>query len=261
MTTPREQEVEEIGALTEQLRVSFAVAHGKAELPDAGQRFFNATLFRLRDLALQPPAGTAALLGDAQALLSSVQTELHCIAKAGPLSSNSDTWERCDALSVQCSTMITRFAALSGALQPPVVPVSPETVVCKACEGIDDGGAACKYCGGSGTCAPILNDLGAALADVAIHSGDAPLEKNLAHRIQRFAQADDAAMRIVALVRSLLSGAAPSEKGCEWTFDEDGFYQTGCGKAWAFNAGDMKSNGLKYCPYCGHLSRETEAGT
>lgn len=42
---------------------------------------------------------------------------------------------------------------------------------------------------------------------------------------------------------------------CVWTsmedFDGDPFYETQCGESFCFIEGDVKYNGIKYCPYCG----------
>jgi hypothetical protein len=38
--------------------------------------------------------------------------------------------------------------------------------------------------------------------------------------------------------------------GCVWTYNEDGFYDTGCDNAFFFTYSRMQE-GFKYCPYCG----------
>jgi hypothetical protein len=49
---------------------------------------------------------------------------------------------------------------------------------------------------------------------------------------------------------------------CEWLstedFDGDPFYETNCGESFCFIEGDVKYNGIKYCPYCGRPIRVIE---
>lgn len=46
---------------------------------------------------------------------------------------------------------------------------------------------------------------------------------------------------------------------CTWTYDEDGPWETGCGRAWEFIDGDVAENGVKYCPFCGGRIWEPKA--
>lgn len=39
--------------------------------------------------------------------------------------------------------------------------------------------------------------------------------------------------------------------GCEWDPDEDGVWNTTCGKSFVLNDGGPIENDMKYCPYCG----------
>lgn len=44
---------------------------------------------------------------------------------------------------------------------------------------------------------------------------------------------------------------------CYWTYQNgDCYYDTGCGKAWSFETGDIKENGVKFCPFCGGRIQE-----
>ena len=39
---------------------------------------------------------------------------------------------------------------------------------------------------------------------------------------------------------------------CKWITEEgEDYYDTECGNAWMFSAGDIVNNGVVYCPYCG----------
>ena len=38
---------------------------------------------------------------------------------------------------------------------------------------------------------------------------------------------------------------------CEWTEDEDGYWDTGCGELFQFNDDGPAENRFKFCPYCG----------
>jgi hypothetical protein len=44
---------------------------------------------------------------------------------------------------------------------------------------------------------------------------------------------------------------------CNWTFNDDGYYQTTCGNAWNFESGGILNNGVVFCPYCGGTVLET----
>jgi hypothetical protein len=39
---------------------------------------------------------------------------------------------------------------------------------------------------------------------------------------------------------------------CEWTHnDDDGYWDTSCGKAWRFDDGGPKENNMNFCHCCG----------
>ena len=43
---------------------------------------------------------------------------------------------------------------------------------------------------------------------------------------------------------------------CEWTHnDDDGFWDTSCGKAWRFDDGGPKENNMNFCHCCGKTLR------
>ena len=43
---------------------------------------------------------------------------------------------------------------------------------------------------------------------------------------------------------------------CEWEYDFDGCYNTGCKKHYEFTVDDIEANEFKYCPYCGKKIKE-----
>ena len=43
---------------------------------------------------------------------------------------------------------------------------------------------------------------------------------------------------------------------CEWTPDDDGTWNTGCGNSLVFIAQGPAENNFKFCPYCGGSLRE-----
>ncbi len=50
------------------------------------------------------------------------------------------------------------------------------------------------------------------------------------------------------------AGAVPLT--CEWTHnDDDGFWETACGKAWRFDDGGPKENNMNFCHCCGKTLR------
>ena len=59
----------------------------------------------------------------------------------------------------------------------------------------------------------------------------------------------------LAVAATLLGAAAAIERlsrpTCRWVFDEDGPYETGCGRAWQFIEDGVKENGVRFCPFCG----------
>ena len=38
---------------------------------------------------------------------------------------------------------------------------------------------------------------------------------------------------------------------CLWGQDEDGMWETSCGRAFEFNDGDPADNAFLFCPFCG----------
>ena len=43
---------------------------------------------------------------------------------------------------------------------------------------------------------------------------------------------------------------------CEWTHnDDDGYWDTSCGKAWGFDDGGPKENNMNFCHCCGKTLR------
>lgn len=44
---------------------------------------------------------------------------------------------------------------------------------------------------------------------------------------------------------------------CVWTYNEDGFYDTGCDNAFEFPY-SKREEGFKYCPYCGLEIKEAK---
>ena len=43
---------------------------------------------------------------------------------------------------------------------------------------------------------------------------------------------------------------------CEWTHnDDDGYWDTSCGKAWRFDDGGPKENNMNFCHCCGKTLR------
>lgn len=39
--------------------------------------------------------------------------------------------------------------------------------------------------------------------------------------------------------------------GCWWEYDEDGAWETGCGRSWIFIDGGPEDNTVRFCPGCG----------
>ncbi len=48
------------------------------------------------------------------------------------------------------------------------------------------------------------------------------------------------------------------QKNCTWKEDEDGNWQTKCGKAFVTNYGGPKENKFKFCCFCGNKLRRVE---
>jgi len=54
-----------------------------------------------------------------------------------------------------------------------------------------------------------------------------------------------------------------SEQYCLWIEDDDGVYQTSCRHSFEFMDGTLVDNlwcGVKFCPYCGKLIRQSKDG-
>jgi hypothetical protein len=51
-----------------------------------------------------------------------------------------------------------------------------------------------------------------------------------------------------------------SERYCPWIEDDDGVYQTSCLHSFEFMNGNPELNGIKFCPYCGKLIRQSKDG-
>jgi hypothetical protein len=47
---------------------------------------------------------------------------------------------------------------------------------------------------------------------------------------------------------------------CLWIEDDDGVYQTSCLHSFEFMNGNPELNGIKFCPYCGKLIRQSKDG-
>jgi hypothetical protein len=48
---------------------------------------------------------------------------------------------------------------------------------------------------------------------------------------------------------------ADKERMCNW-MNQEGYYETSCGKGFFFETGDITDNGFNYCPYCGETITE-----
>ena len=63
----------------------------------------------------------------------------------------------------------------------------------------------------------------------------------------------------VAMWKSLAAVQQPvvrEQKECEWTHnDDDGYWDTSCGKAWRFDDGGPKENNMNFCHCCGKTLR------
>ena len=51
-----------------------------------------------------------------------------------------------------------------------------------------------------------------------------------------------------------------SKRYCLWIEDDDGVYQTSCLHSFEFMDGTPERNGMKFCPYCGKLIRQSKDG-
>ena len=49
------------------------------------------------------------------------------------------------------------------------------------------------------------------------------------------------------------TSCARRSDACSWTpmRPDDAMYETSCGYAWMFLEGGPRSNGMRYCPFCG----------
>jgi len=56
--------------------------------------------------------------------------------------------------------------------------------------------------------------------------------------------------------RVLLGGDPPRATRCTWGQNDEGAWDTSCGRAFEFTAGDPVANGFAHCPYCGLGLRE-----
>ena len=63
----------------------------------------------------------------------------------------------------------------------------------------------------------------------------------------------------VAMWKSLAAAQQPVAREpltCEWTHnDDDGYWDTSCGKAWRFDDGGPKENNMNFCHCCGKTLR------
>jgi hypothetical protein len=54
-------------------------------------------------------------------------------------------------------------------------------------------------------------------------------------------------------------GATVTDNTCIWREDSDGYYETVCGRHYATNAGTLKDNGIRFCPFCGREIKEEKS--
>ena len=91
---------------------------------------------------------------------------------------------------------------------------------------------------------------------------DAEIEKLAAEHLKAFAQftgAGDVWVEgEVAFARAVLAKWGSPQPvvreplTCEWTHnDDDGYWDTSCGKAWRFDDGGPKENNMNFCHCCG----------
>ncbi|MBJ2162912.1 hypothetical protein IHV84_02850 [Acidovorax sp. IB03] len=95
---------------------------------------------------------------------------------------------------------------------------------------------------------------------------DAEIEALAAENLKAFAQftgAGDVWVEgEVAFARAVLAKwgspqpVAREPLTCEWTHnDDDGYWDTSCGKAWRFDDGGPKENNMNFCHCCGKTLR------
>ena len=110
--------------------------------------------------------------------------------------------------------------------------------------------------------------LGSLLAEV-LEKWSSPQPVNLGFTIENRAGIDvlvwkdggcqPATSAEVAMWKSLAAVQQPvvrEQKECEWTHnDDDGYWDTSCGKAWRFDDGGPKENNMNFCHCCGKTLR------
>jgi len=62
----------------------------------------------------------------------------------------------------------------------------------------------------------------------------------------------------IKIERNVRSHPYQSEQYCLWIEDDDGVYQTSCLHSFEFMDGTPERNGMKFCPYCGKLIRQSK---
>ena len=66
----------------------------------------------------------------------------------------------------------------------------------------------------------------------------------------------DASAAPVPDFAAILKQEAQEPLTCEWTHnDDDGYWDTSCGKAWRFDDGGPKENNMNFCHCCGKTLR------
>lgn len=55
----------------------------------------------------------------------------------------------------------------------------------------------------------------------------------------------------VEKIKRLNATAQPVSDGCEWSFDDDGYWGSACGSSWVFNDGGPIENKCSFCQKCG----------
>lgn len=60
------------------------------------------------------------------------------------------------------------------------------------------------------------------------------------------------------LERDLAEAKANASRTCQWTEDEDGNWDTGCGECFSFADGKPSQNKQRFCGYCGGRLVEKE---
>ena len=57
--------------------------------------------------------------------------------------------------------------------------------------------------------------------------------------------------RVAALTGRLQDMVGDTPCACTWTQDEDGVWETACGKSWELNVGTPAENDMRFCHHCG----------